>query len=58
MCRVKRLVYGVTDSKFGAAESLFNVTDNPALNHRLQVTAGVLEDDCRDLLKKFFVDKR
>ena len=56
--RVKRLVYGVTDSKFGAAESLFNVTDNPALNHRLQVTAGVLEDDCRDLLKKFFVDKR
>ncbi|MBR1805315.1 MAG: tRNA adenosine(34) deaminase TadA [Selenomonadaceae bacterium] len=58
LCRVKRLVYGVTDSKFGASESLFNVTDNPALNHRLQVTAGVLEDDCRDLLKKFFADKR
>ena len=58
LCRVKRLVYGVTDSKFGAAESLFNVTDNPALNHQLQVTAGVLEDDCRDLLKKFFADKR
>ena len=58
LCRVKRLVYGVTDSKFGTAESLFNVTDNPALNHRLQVTAGVLEDESRDLLKKFFADKR
>ena len=58
LCRVKRLVYGVTDSKFGAAESLFNVVDNPALNHRLQVTAGVLEDDCRELLKNFFADKR
>ena len=58
LCRVKRLVYGVTDSKFGAAESLFNVTNNPALNHQLQVTAGVLEDDCRALMKKFFVDRR
>ena len=58
LCRVKRLVYGVTDSKFGACESLFNVTDNPALNHRLQVTAGVLEDDCRELLKNFFVTRR
>ena len=58
LCRVKRLVYGVTDSKFGAAESLFNVTNNPALNHQLQVTAGVLEDDCRALMKKFFVEQR
>lgn len=58
LCRVKRLVYGVTDSKFGAAESLFNVTDNPALNHRLQVTAGVLEDECRELMKNFFIKRR
>ena len=56
--RVKRLVYGVPDSKFGACESLFNVTDNPALNHRLLVTAGVLEDDCRELLKNFFITRR
>lgn len=58
LCRVKRLVYGVPDSKFGACESLFNVVDNPSLNHRLQVTAGVLEDECRELLKKFFVKRR
>lgn len=54
LCRVRRLVYGATDSKFGAAESLFNVVDNPALNHRLSVTAGVLEQECRALMKNFF----
>ena len=58
LCRVKRLVYGATDSKFGAAESLFNVVNNPALNHQLLVTAGVLEEDCRELMKKFFIKVR
>ena len=58
LCRVRRLVYGATDSKFGAAESLFNVTDNPALNHRLNVTAGVLEDECLALMKNFFAAVR
>ena len=58
LCRVKRLVYGVTDSKFGAAESLFNVVNNPALNHQLDVTAGVMEEECRALMKKFFVERR
>ena len=58
LCRVKRLVYGATDSKFGAAESLFNVVNNPALNHQLLVTAGVLEDDCLALMKKFFAEVR
>ena len=58
LCRVKRLVYGVTDSKFGAAESIFNVVNNPALNHQLSVTAGVLEDECRALMKNFFADTR
>ena len=58
LCRVKRLVYGATDSKFGAAESIFNVVNNPALNHQLKITAGVLEEDCRALMKKFFVQAR
>lgn len=58
LCRVKRLVYGATDSKFGAAESLFNVVNNPALNHRLLVTAGVLEVECLALMKTFFADVR
>ena len=58
LCRIKRLVYGAVDSKFGACESLFNVTNNPALNHQLQITAGVLEKNCRELIQKFFADKR
>lgn len=54
LCRVKRLVYGAVNSKFGACESIFNVTNNPALNHQLEITAGVLEKDCRELMQKFF----
>ena len=54
LCRLKRLVYGTTDSKFGACESLFNVTNNPALNHQLEVTAGILESECRELMQNFF----
>ena len=58
LCRLKRLVYGAVDSKFGAAESIFNVTNNSALNHQLQVTAGVLENDCRELIQNFFAERR
>ncbi|MBO4401025.1 MAG: tRNA adenosine(34) deaminase TadA [Selenomonadaceae bacterium] len=58
LSRVGRLVYGAVDSKFGAAESIFNVVDNPALNHQLKVTAGVLEFECRELMKKFFEKRR
>ena len=58
LCRVKRLVYGATDSKFGAVESIFNVVNNPALNHQLEVTAGVMEEDCRELMIKFFAETR
>ena len=58
LCRLKRLVYGAVDSKFGASESIFNVTNNFALNHQLKITAGVLESDCRELMKKFFAERR
>ena len=58
LCRVKRLVYGATDSKFGACESIFNVVNNPTLNHQLKITAGVMELESQELMKKFFADKR
>lgn len=58
LSRLKRLVYGAVDSKFGACESLFNVTNNSALNHQLQITAGVLEKDCRELMQNFFAEQR
>ncbi len=58
LSRVQRLVYGAVDAKFGAVESLFNIANNPALNHQLKITAGVLENDCRELLTKFFAERR
>ena len=58
LSRVERLVYGAVDSKFGAAESLFNVVNNPALNHQIKVTAGILEIESRELLQKFFNERR
>ena len=58
LARVDRVVYGSPDPKAGAAESLFNVVDNQALNHRLQVTAGVMEEECRDIMKTFFRQRR
>lgn len=52
--RVDRLVYGCADEKAGASGTLYDITDDARLNHRLEVTAGVMEDDCRALLQKFF----
>jgi tRNA(adenine34) deaminase len=56
--RVQRLVYAATDPRAGAAGSVLNVVQNPALNHRLEVTSGVLADDCGALLRNFFVARR
>lgn len=58
MSRVKRVVYGSTDAKAGAAESLFNIVEHPALNHQLQVTAGVRQEECADMMKRFFAERR
>ncbi|SDD95478.1 tRNA adenosine(34) deaminase TadA [Sporomusa acidovorans] len=58
MSRVDRLVYGSPDYKAGAVESLFNIVQNPALNHRLAVTAGVRADECTTLMKDFFRSRR
>ncbi len=56
--RVKRLVYGAPDERFGAVETLFRLCDNEALNHRIEITSGVLADECRDLMQDFFRDRR
>ncbi len=56
--RVQRLVYGATDPRAGAAGSVFNVVQNPALNHRLEVVPGVRAEDCGVLLRSFFVARR
>jgi len=56
--RIKQLVYGATDSKGGAVESVMNVLQDSRWNHKVEVTAGILEEECSGLLKQFFREKR
>lgn len=56
--RIARLVFGASDPKSGAAGSVLEVINHPSLNHIMEVTSGVLEDECSDLLKSFFAEKR
>jgi len=56
--RIGRLVYGAPDPRTGAAGSAFDVLQSPQHNHRVEVTAGVLADECGAVLKKFFQKKR
>ncbi len=58
MSRIARLVYGAADYKAGAVESLFNITNHSGLNHQMEVTAGVREEECRTLMKEFFRERR
>lgn len=58
LARVARLVYGPQDPRAGAAYSLYNVVQDPRLNHHVDVTAGVLEEECASLLTSFFHGKR
>ena len=56
--RVKRLVYGARDERAGAVESHFRVCETDFLNHRIEVTADVLENECRQLMQEFFRARR
>ncbi|MEZ5345373.1 MAG: tRNA adenosine(34) deaminase TadA [Pyrinomonadaceae bacterium] len=56
--RIRRLVYGAPDLRFGAVRTQFELCDNSSLNHQIEITAGVLADDCRKLMQDFFVLKR
>jgi len=56
--RVKNLVYGAKDDKYGTCESTINLVNDPRFNHRVNVISGVLEDECSLLLKRFFLKKR
>lgn len=56
--RIKRLVYGAKDERFGAVETKFRLCDSSSLNHQVEITAGVLEAECRLLMQDFFRAKR
>jgi tRNA(adenine34) deaminase len=56
--RIARLVYGAADPKAGAAGSVLQVINHPGLNHRMEVTVGVLAGKCSEILQDFFRQKR
>ncbi|MHC4926291.1 MAG: tRNA adenosine(34) deaminase TadA [Planctomycetota bacterium] len=56
--RLDRLVYGTDDPKTGAVQSLYNIVQDDRLNHRLEVTAGIMADDCKAQLQAFFQRRR
>jgi len=58
LARVGRLVYGAADAKAGACGSVLDVIHETRLNHRVEVTAGVLAGECGAILKEFFQRKR
>ncbi len=58
LARIDRLVFGCMDPKSGACGSLYNIVEDDRLNHRLQVTSGVLAAECSEQLQKFFRQKR
>ena len=56
--RVDRLVYGSQDLKAGAVHSIFNIVNHKLLNHRMEVTDGIMADQCRQIMKDFFAMRR
>ncbi len=58
LARIPTLVYGATDPKAGAVDSLFRLLNDPRLNHQVQVVRHVLGDRCGEILTRFFQQKR
>ncbi len=56
--RVARLVYGAPDPRVGAAGSVFDLAHEDRLNHRIEVTGGVLATECRAVIQEFFQNRR
>jgi tRNA(adenine34) deaminase len=58
LARIQRLVVGAPDPKAGAAGSLYDLVREPRLNHRVELTTGVREQECGNLLREFFRERR
>jgi len=56
--RIRRVIFGCPDTRAGAAGTVMNLVQHNALNHRCQVTSGVLQDECASILQDFFRKKR
>jgi tRNA(adenine34) deaminase len=58
LARIPRVVYGAADPKAGAVNTLYRLLDDPRLNHRAEVIAGILAEPCGRILSEFFAGKR
>jgi tRNA(adenine34) deaminase len=58
LARIDRLVFGTEDPKTGACGSLYNIVQDSRLNHQVQITSGVLMEDCKEQLQAFFQRRR
>ena len=56
--RIKRLVFGAADKKWGAAVSLYAIGNDERLNHQVEIVSGIMENETRQLIQDFFRDKR
>ena len=56
--RIKRVVYGATDPRAGAVQSVYTIPDDRKLNHHIDVESGLLADECGQLLRDFFRQRR
>ncbi|MEZ5306683.1 MAG: tRNA adenosine(34) deaminase TadA [Pyrinomonadaceae bacterium] len=56
--RIGRLVFGARDKRYGAVRTLFELCDNKSLNHRMEISEGVLGDECGELVREFFKCRR
>jgi len=56
--RIKRLIFGTPDPKAGAAGSIINIVQDKRFNHQIEVVSGVLEEECRLILQRFFQERR
>ncbi len=56
--RVRRLVYGTPDTKGGAVESLYEIPRDPRLNHLVEIVSGIMAAECREIIQRFFGERR
>ena len=56
--RVDRLVYGAEDPKGWGGKTAAEVADNPGLNHRVEIIGGIMEEECREIMRRFFRERR
>jgi tRNA(adenine34) deaminase len=58
LARLARVIFGARDPKCGAVTSLYNILNDERLNHQVEVTEGILQEDCAEIMSRFFRQKR